>query len=459
MEGRIIAQRYRLISRIGQGGMGSVWQAEHLTLRTKVAIKIIDSAIADCHEALIRFEREAQSAAELRSTHIVQVFDYGVDDGTPYIAMELLDGESLSARLAKRGKLEPRHVAQLLSQVARGLNRAHENGVVHRDLKPENIFIVREGDDELCKVLDFGIAKKLSTISVTAGIRTGTGNLLGTPFYMSPEQALGQTDIDHRSDIWSFAVIAFECLSGARPFVRDTLGSLIIAICKDPLPKPSDVAVVPTGFDEWFARAASRDRDRRYSSIAEAMRALGDVCEGSWESSCTAVSIQPQRESLGELRVTDTLSVTETPASRTIPVATIQTPRSTRKYWVLAALVAGVALAYLGSASSRFAPLKSALPQLQSLPNASQRSASASSIAVPSELTTVSPLTLATSSSSAALSTQTDERIGSKKTVVTPMEQTPVKRTNVAGVQKPKTAVSEGGSPAVVSRHRNAAGF
>ncbi len=221
MEGdRILAARYRLIGKLVEGGMGAVWRAEHLTLRTHVAIKLIDQAIADSPEALSRFEREAQAAAELRSTHIVQILDYGVDDGTPYIAMELLEGESLAALLARSGKLAPDRVARLFSQAARGLSRAHDKGVVHRDLKPDNIFIAREGEDEVVKVLDFGIAKKLDRLTPGLGIKTHTGSVLGSPFYMSPEQATGLPSIDHRSDIWSFAVVAYECLTGTRPFER-----------------------------------------------------------------------------------------------------------------------------------------------------------------------------------------------------------------------------------------------
>jgi eukaryotic-like serine/threonine-protein kinase len=278
MEGTVLAGRYRLLSKLGQGGMGSVWRAEHLTLGTPLAIKLIDPSIAENAEALARFKREAQSAAELRSAHVVQIIDYGVDNQVPYIAMELLEGESLASRLERVRCLSPSHAAMIVSQVARALSRAHAAGIVHRDLKPENIYLVPEGDEDIAKVLDFGIAKKLSSLSSSSGVKTNTGALLGTPYYMSPEQGLGQSNIDHRTDIWSLGVITYQCIAGVRPFEKDTLGALLMAICNDPLPRPSAVAPVPHGFDDWFARAAARDVSLRFASAADAAAELRAIC-------------------------------------------------------------------------------------------------------------------------------------------------------------------------------------
>ena len=288
-EGLILAGRYRLVSKLGQGGMGSVWRAEHLTLGTPVAVKLIDGSIAHSEEALARFRREAQAAAELRSAHVVHIMDYGVENETPYIAMELLEGESLSARLTRMGRLSPKETAGILSQVARALTKAHQQRIVHRDLKPENIFIVREGDDELVKVLDFGIAKKLGLSSTSSGVKTNTGAMLGTPYYMSPEQAKGKSEVDHRTDVWSLAIITYECITGARPFESETLASLLVAICTEPLPIPSEVAPVPKGFDAWFARCASRDLSIRFQSASEAVQKLRDIC--GWVGSGNSLEI------------------------------------------------------------------------------------------------------------------------------------------------------------------------
>ncbi|MEO7035412.1 MAG: serine/threonine-protein kinase [Polyangiaceae bacterium] len=276
----VIAGKYRLLQKLGEGGMGSVWRAEHLTLRSQVAIKLIDPSLATTNDARDRFLREAQSAASLRSPHVVQILDHGVDEGTPYIAMELLDGESLGERLARVGRLEPSEAARLLVQIGRAVGRAHDSRIVHRDLKPDNVFIVRNDDEEIAKVLDFGIAK-LSTQGIddaaTGGTRTGA--MLGTPYYMSPEQAEGARSLDHRSDIWAMGVIAFECLLGRRPFDGETIGGLVLSICSRPLPVPSSCGLVPASFDAWFARACCRDVNGRFTSAREASAELKRLCE------------------------------------------------------------------------------------------------------------------------------------------------------------------------------------
>ncbi len=278
MEQRILGGRYQLIAKLGEGGMGAVWRAQHLTLGTPLAVKLIDPSIAQSAEAMARFKREAQATAELRSAHVVQIIDYGTDGGIPFIAMELLEGETLAARLERVYSLPPSSTAIILSQVARALTRAHAAGIVHRDLKPANIFLVPEVDDDITKVLDFGIAKHLCALTDSVGVKTKVGEILGSPYYMSPEQALGETTIDHRTDIWSLGVIAFQCLTGQRPFDRETPGAALMAICCDPIPTPSELAAVPTGFDAWFARAAARNPAERFESAAAAAAALRAIC-------------------------------------------------------------------------------------------------------------------------------------------------------------------------------------
>lgn len=261
--------------------MGAVWRAEHLLLRSQVAIKLISPELAATGEGLSRFLREAQAAASLRSPHVVQILDYGVDEGTPYIAMELLDGESLGARLNRAGRLELAEVGRVFVQIGRAIARAHDAGIVHRDLKPDNVFIIRNDEEEVAKVLDFGIAKLSSRgVNGPATGATRTGALLGTPYYMSPEQVEGSSALDHRSDIWAIGVLAYECIVGQRPFDAETMGGLVLAICSKPLPIPSTRASVPPRFDDWFARACSRDLDTRFSSVREATRELKQLCEG-----------------------------------------------------------------------------------------------------------------------------------------------------------------------------------
>jgi len=260
----IVAGRFRLNHLIGRGGMGSVWHATHLGLDVPCAIKFIEGDRANRAESATRFEREAKAAAHLRGRNVVQIFDHGICEGTPYIAMELLEGEDLGKRLDRMKRLPPREVVTIVSDVARALRKAHAAGIVHRDLKPENIFLVQEDDDrEIAKVLDFGIAK-VTTNEPSA--RTRTGELLGTPHYMSPEQAQGNREVDARSDLWSLAVITFECLTGVRPFESDGLGDLLLKIFTAPVPVPSTMADLPQGFDAWWERAIERAPAARFQS-------------------------------------------------------------------------------------------------------------------------------------------------------------------------------------------------
>ena len=267
--GAVLAGKYTLERKLGQGGMGAVWRAQHLQLRSPVAIKVIDEQIAGSADALARFMREAQSAAALRSPHVVQILDYGTDRGVPFIAMELLEGESLATRLERVGRLPPAEVARIITEVARAIGKAHELAIVHRDLKPDNIYLVQNDEAEVTKVLDFGIAKATQGIGVASGSETRTGAILGTPHYMSPEQAEGTRLVDHRTDVWALGVIAFECLLGRRPFDSDALGSLLLAICTRPIPVPSAWGFTLPGFDAWFARACARELGERFQSARE----------------------------------------------------------------------------------------------------------------------------------------------------------------------------------------------
>ena len=258
--------------------MGSVWLAEHLTLNSWVAVKLMDPSIASTVEGAERFRREAQAAASLRSAHVVQVLDYGVHENTPFLVMELLQGQSLAECLEREKRLTPERTLSIITQVARAIGRAHAGGIVHRDLKPDNIFLVREDDQELAKVLDFGIAK--ATGPRFGGMETRTGVTMGTPYYMSPEQVEGKKALDHRSDLWSLAVIACECLTGVRPFDGETFGELLLNICARPVLPPSRQGFFLPGFDDWFAKGANRDPELRFASAQELAAALADVVAG-----------------------------------------------------------------------------------------------------------------------------------------------------------------------------------
>ncbi len=288
--GTVLAEKYRLESVLGTGGMGTVYRAEHLALKAPVAIKVIDREVAVGDVAFTRFMREAQAAASLRSPHVVQILDYGTEGERPFMVMEMLEGESLADRLDREERLSPEETFRVISHVAKAVAKAHEADIIHRDLKPDNVFLVHNEGDEIAKVLDFGVAKVEATALDGSG-HTRTGSLLGTPYYMSPEQAQGNKDIDARSDLWALGVIAFECLTGRRPFSSDGLGDLVLQICIRDIPRPSDHADVPGGFDEWFFHACERELEDRFQTARELSEALrgalglgetGSIPESRW---------------------------------------------------------------------------------------------------------------------------------------------------------------------------------
>jgi len=275
---RIVAGKYRLLALLGKGGMGTVWRAEHLSLGATVAVKLVDPSADGGADAWRQCQREARAAAALRSPHVVQVLDVGRDDatGTPFIVMELLEGESLADRLDRRGQLSLAETSRVMVHVARALSRAHAAAIIHRDLKPANVFLIRNDDDELAKVVDFGIARGQGGEALGESTAT-TGGVVGTPYYMSPEHISAQA-MDHRTDLWALAVMAFECVTGRRPFDATNIGQLVLQICTYPIPVPSHVANVPAAFDTWFARATRRALDERFQSARELADGLRRIC-------------------------------------------------------------------------------------------------------------------------------------------------------------------------------------
>jgi serine/threonine-protein kinase len=299
--GSVIEGKYRLDKIIGEGGMGSVWQALNLQLDVPVAVKLLRAGpdIASLSE---RMKLEARSAARLVHPAIVRVFDIDTAaNGDPFIVMELLNGESL-ADLLDRGRLSTVHAVQTLLPICEALALAHAKGIVHRDLKPQNVFIAEESEHLQPKLLDFGIAK-LVDASLPAGSITDTGIMLGSPDYMSPEQARGQTDLDHRTDIWSFCVVLYEAVTGITPFQGVNYNALMRAIIDEPpLPVPSDITVEDRLL-EIILRGLSKDRELRPSSIQALGRELAqwlksrgvneDVTGGTLETKWTGRA--PQR--------------------------------------------------------------------------------------------------------------------------------------------------------------------
>jgi serine/threonine-protein kinase len=273
--GALVQANLRLSRRIGEGGMGAVWVAEHLALETEVAIKFMAPELATMPDMVERFTREARAAAQMRSPHVVRIFDYAVPaEGVPYMVMELLEGEDLETRVSKRGRLEIGEAIAVVTQLAKALGEAHSLGIVHRDVKPENVFLTSCGGEPFVKVLDFGIAKTRASARALPRV-TCSGTTIGTPIYMSPEQILSAKDVDYRCDLWALAVVAYYCLTGRVPFEGETYGAVCIAIDRGAMRAPSALrAEVPKEVDAWFARALARDIERRFRSAQEMADAL-----------------------------------------------------------------------------------------------------------------------------------------------------------------------------------------
>ena len=220
---------YRAVSLLGEGGMGAVYLAEHPAIGRRVAVKVLHKNYIRDENLLTRFLNEARAANAIRHPNIIEILDSGtIADGTPFLVMELLEGESLGTRIRRVGALPIQTAVEFCYQTASALGAAHKKGIVHRDLKPDNLFVVPDPHDperERIKVLDFGIAKLQQ--SANDSVKTRTGTLMGTPIYMSPEQCRGTKTVDHRSDIYSLGIIFFEMLCGQPPFVSEGFGELV----------------------------------------------------------------------------------------------------------------------------------------------------------------------------------------------------------------------------------------
>ena len=277
-EGQVISGKYSLVRPLSRGGMGSLWVAQHLALDTEVAIKFIDPEIIDSAQTRARFDLEAKASVRLGSPHVVTVHDYSPDPECPYIVMELLDGEDLERRLRRVGRLSLPDTVRVIRPVCQALRAAHDAGLVHRDLKPSNIFLSQHYDEEIVKVLDFGVAKSLGVGAPKDSLDSGgtqSGALVGSPQYMSPEQVRSSRRVDHRTDLWSVAVVLFRCITGELPFPGRSMGEVLVEIFTKPAPVPSSrVAGLRPEIDPFFERALARDREERFQSARELLDAF-----------------------------------------------------------------------------------------------------------------------------------------------------------------------------------------
>jgi eukaryotic-like serine/threonine-protein kinase len=287
---------YEILSPLGAGGMGEVYKARDSKLQRDVAIKVLPRSLAADPDALARFEREALAVAALSHPNILAIFDFGTHEGIVYAVMELLEGETLRGKL-DTGPIPQKQAVDYALQVAKGLSAAHEKGIVHRDLKPENLFVTKDGH---VKILDFGLAKRVETVSpdeetsapTSAGL-TVTGTVMGTAGYMSPEQVRG-LPVDARGDIFSFGAILYELLTGAKAFKKETAGDTMAAILRDEPPERADSSRdISPGLDDIVRHCLEKERDNRFQSAKSIVFALSQASSSTFTSGARFVERPP----------------------------------------------------------------------------------------------------------------------------------------------------------------------
>jgi tRNA A-37 threonylcarbamoyl transferase component Bud32 len=275
----IIGERYRILGRVGEGGMGTVFRVEHVLMKKVLALKLLRPEFSNVQDASRRFEREAQSASRLNHPNIISVTDFGHGAaGELFLVMEFVAGQPLGDVLAREGRLDIGRACHIAGQILRALEHAHGEGVVHRDLKPANVMLVRDADPrapEAVKILDFGIAKMTQTQGSEEPLTRGM-MIFGTPAYMSPEQAAGQ-EADSRADLYSSGIILYEMLAGRKPFVNEDLVKLLGMQITAPPPRLSEVAPdarIPPALEAVVMRVLEKDRDKRFATAAEFREAI-----------------------------------------------------------------------------------------------------------------------------------------------------------------------------------------
>jgi eukaryotic-like serine/threonine-protein kinase len=388
----IIASRYRVLRELGRGGMGVVYLVEHVHTGDHLALKVLLGGTSLDAGAVERFKREARASARIKSENVVKVVDADTApelDGAPFLVMELLDGSDLQKRLEEHGRFSAADVLQYLSEAARALDKSHAIGIVHRDLKPENLFLHRREDgSSILKILDFGISKIVggeAGSDMTGAGMTGTGAIMGTPLYMSPEQARGRvSDIGAATDVWAMGLIAIQLLAGEVYWQADTVPVLMVQILLEPLyPPTTRWPWLPPAIDGWFARSCAREPAQRFASVGEQMDALADAL-GLRRRPCAPahapevhVAFAPTAYAGAAATVPDTFPAVTAPLTRVVgahtttrAVATEPTPvvGSARRSGKVALGVVAALLAVMGGGLALRARLHATEPRLAGAP-------------------------------------------------------------------------------------------
>jgi eukaryotic-like serine/threonine-protein kinase len=277
-----VVGNYRIGDLVGTGGMGAVYRAEHVLLGKRAAVKVLLPERCASREIIDRFFNEAKAASLIKDPGIVEIFDFGrLSDGNAYIVMELLEGETLGDRLKRQRLLSPNHACSIARHVAGTLAAAHAHKIIHRDLKPDNVFLVKDPAmprGERTKLLDFGIAKLQSNSQPSELVKTETGRLMGTPYYMSPEQCRGAGKVDHRTDVYSLGCVLYQMLAGRPPFVLEGAGEILAAHIHIPAPSPRvHEPSIPPSLERMILKMLEKDPDLRYQSMTEVVNSLNDI--------------------------------------------------------------------------------------------------------------------------------------------------------------------------------------
>ncbi|MFO0552604.1 MAG: serine/threonine-protein kinase [Polyangiaceae bacterium] len=360
--GDLVSQKYRLLRQLGRGGMGSVWAARNELTDRDFAVKFLLPELARNRDALDRFFLEARACGQIKHPAVVAVYDMGqAEDGTPYLVMELMEGEGLDQRLSRAGTFRPGEAAAFVAFVARGLDEAHVRGLVHRDLKPANIFFALDDRGEVVpKVLDFGVSKATAAADPKF-VRTNTGAVLGSPAYMSPEQARGDEDIDSRSDVWSLGVILYEALTGRAPFDGANYNQLMVNILTSP-PRPAIELnpLLPPDLCDVIERALSKDRQKRIPSAAELANELEAIAARITGTPYPGMQFRQRTRTL------QPISPSPTPTETWVDV--VPPPKPPHRQSHLAVWVSGAVLALATVAFGAIAIARSAPPTVDVAP-------------------------------------------------------------------------------------------
>ncbi|MEO7035207.1 MAG: serine/threonine-protein kinase [Polyangiaceae bacterium] len=373
-EGHVLAGKYRIEKILGQGGMGVVVAATHLQLGERVALKFLLPEALSNPEAVERFAREARAAVKIKSEHVARVSDVGtLESGAPYMVMEYLEGGDLSAWLQQRGPLPIEQAVEFILQACEAIAEAHALGIVHRDLKPANLFVIHRADGVLAvKVLDFGISKASGIGS--SGSMTTTSAIMGSPYYMSPEQMQSTRDVDPRADIWALGVVLYELIAGQYPFQADAMPELVLKIAMaPPLPLSAALPGVPVRLESVILKCLEKDRGKRYPTIGALALALLEFGPRRSKSSVERISGIMQRAGMSatalelppssdqtDVRAQSVRAQSATDATQASWGQTAPPPRNRRR--AVLAVLASLAVAGLAGGGYALSRTHSALP-------------------------------------------------------------------------------------------------